>query len=426
MENKALNSSSILFLNAIGFAFIACSISCAQLSEETYPVETTTTAAIGQYNVADTGQWACFNDSVIIPQPAEGQSFYGQDAQFTVNAPSYTDNEDGTITDNVTGLMWQQSYEAMSYEEAKRKVVTFNLANYTDWRIPTIKEAYSLMVFSGVDVSGSELSELPEGGKPFIDLRCFNFDYGSNGERMIDVQLLSSTVYRGKTMGEQSTVFGVNLADGRIKGYPILDPRSRSGKKFTVRFVRGNPEYGKNHFKDHADGTISDLATGLMWQQVDSQEPMSWKKALAWAEQKNSENHLNYGDWRLPNAKELQSIVDYSRSPQEDHSAAIDPLFGISQIEDEGGSTNYPFYWSSTTHENVLGGKGAVYVCFGEALGFFKTPLSFGKPTLQDVHGAGAQRSDPKTGSPDEFPYGYGPQGDVIRIYHYVRLVRTL
>ena len=37
---------------------------------------------------------------------------------------------------------------------------------------------------------------------------------------------------------------------------------------------------------------------------------------------------------------------------------------------------------------------------------------------------AGAQRSDPKTGDPDDYPYGHGPQGDVIRIYNFVRLVR--
>ncbi len=42
-----------------------------------------------------------------------------------------------------------------------------------------------------------------------------------------------------------------------------------------------------------------------------------------------------------------------------------------------------------------------------------------------DVHGAGAQRSDPKAGNPAMFPHGRGPQGDVIRIYNYVRLVRV-
>jgi hypothetical protein len=54
--------------------------------------------------------------------------------------------------------------------------------------------------------------------------------------------------------------------------------------------------------------------------------------------------------------------------------------------------------------------------------------------TLRDVHGAGAQRSDPKSGSYTSFylglnqagdsVYGQGPQGDVIRINNYVRLVR--
>ena len=43
----------------------------------------------------------------------------------------------------------------------------------------------------------------------------------------------------------------------------------------------------------------------------------------------------------------------------------------------------------------------------------------------QDVHGAGAQRSDPKTGSADDYPYGHGPQGDAIRIQNFVRLVRN-
>jgi hypothetical protein len=44
--------------------------------------------------------------------------------------------------------------------------------------------------------------------------------------------------------------------------------------------------------------------------------------------------------------------------------------------------------------------------------------------TWTDVHGAGCQRSDPKEGDPADYPYGRGPQGDAIRIYNYVRLVR--
>jgi hypothetical protein len=69
-------------------------------------------------------------------------------------------------------------------------------------------------------------------------------------------------------------------------------------------------------------------------------------------------------------------------------------------------------------------GGAAVYVAFGEALGYMEMPPGSGNYQLLDVHGAGAQRSDPKTGNPADYPHGHGPQGDVIRIFNYVRPVR--
>jgi hypothetical protein len=414
MHNKIVNIAVII---CIVFINLLVATAFAHMESQ---------AMVGHYKVVDTGQEEFFNNYQTIPKPSEGQPFYGQDAHNIRNAPSYADNGDGTITDRVTGLIWQKGYAVMTYEEAIKKVKTFNMAQHTDWRIPTIKEAYSLILFSGADVSSKDMARLPQGGVPFIDTDFFDFTYGSNGERVIDVQILSSTIYQGTTMGGQATVFGVNVADGRIKGYPITDPRSRSGKKFTVRFVRGNPDYGKNNFQDNNNGTISDLATGLMWQKSDSKKAMSWEGALSWAQQKNEGQYLGYSDWRVPNAKELHSIVDYSRSPQKTDSAAINPLFTVSHIIDEGGKKNYPFYWTSTTHKNIRDGRQAVYVCFGEALGYFKPPFSHERGILQDVHGAGAQRCDPKTGSPGDYPQGHGPQGDVVRILHYVRLVRDM
>lgn len=41
-----------------------------------------------------------------------------------------------------------------------------------------------------------------------------------------------------------------------------------------------------------------------------------------------------------------------------------------------------------------------------------------------NVHGAGAQRSDPKSGDAADYPFGLGPQGDEIRIENLVRCVR--
>lgn len=382
------------------------------------------------YPVVDTNQSGCYNDSGEISCPQPGESFYGQDGQLARNVPDYTDNGDGTVTDNVTGLMWQKSpdtdgdgdidvQDKMTYDEAATGAGSFQLGGYNDWRLPTIKELYSLIDFSGLDPSGYEGTDT-SGLVPFIDTTYFDFAYGdtSAGERIIDAQFASSNLYISNTGNDGGrTLFGVNFADGRIKGYGLS--LFGSDKTFYVLYVRGNSSYGLNEFIDNGDGTISDAATGLMWSQNDSAVALNWEEALAWVAQKNEENYLGYNDWRLPNVKELQSIVDYSRSPDTSSSAAIDPLFNCSTIINEAGNLDYGFYWSSTTHLNwtqTPAGAGA-YVSFGRALGYMNGSWS-------DVHGAGAQRSDPKAGDPADYPYGHGPQGDAIRIYNVLRFVR--
>ncbi len=389
------------------------------------------------YPVVDTDQEICYDTIIEISEPTQGEAFYGQDAHYTGNAPAYQDNGDGTVTDLVTGLMWQKSpdmdgdgdidYEdKMSYEEAMEYEDDFNLAGYTDWRLPSIKEMYSLIVFSGKDPSGYNGTNT-EDLVPFIDTNYFDFAYGdiAAGERLIDAQMASSTLYVGLTMGGDETMFGVNFADGRIKGYPTGPmPGGTEDKQFYIMYVRGNTDYGVNDFENNGNGTITDKATRLMWTLDDDGEGMIWEEALNYAE---NSTYAGYSDWRLPNAKELQSIVDYTRAPSVTNSPAIDPVFNCTMISDEGGEDNYPFYWTGTTHaswqEDNPGGFGA-YVCFGEALGFMEQPPGSGNYTLMDVHGAGAQRSDPKTGDPENWPNGHGPQGDVIRIFNFVRLVR--
>ncbi len=380
------------------------------------------------YVIVDTGQNSCFNNFREIACPQSGEPFYGQDAQYAGVQAEYVDNGDGTVTDLNTGLIWQQnSGIKMTWEEAVSGAESFGLAGYIDWRMPTIKELYSLINFNGL--TGMSESD----STPYVDTDYFVFNYGDTnaGERFIDSQYISGTRYVSTTMAGDETAFGVNFADGRIKGYGLISPRTHEGKKFYVRYVRGNTHYGVNDFLDNGDGTITDLATGLMWMQVDSgtfhvgndgDGKLNWKQALAWAE--NLE-YASYSDWRLPNAKELQSIVDYTRSPDTTSSAAINPMFSTTSIIDEGDKTNYPFYWTSTTHlDGRNPGTAAVYIAFGEALGFMQTPPNSGIYQLLDVHGAGAQRSDPKIGDPSDYPHGFGPQGDVRRIYNYVRCVR--
>jgi len=383
------------------------------------------TSATG-YPIVGTGQTQCYDtlDEIVCPQA--GEPFYGQDACHQNTEPMYLDNGDGTVTDLNSELVWQKTPgDKVTFNEAVSAADTFSLGGYDDWRLPTIKELYSLIDFRGIDPSGwdGDTTYL----RPFIDTDFFDFAYGDTdaGERIIDAQYWSATPYVSTTMMGDATVFGVNFADGRIKGYPRdFGPLGDPMTEF-VRYVRGNPDYGVNEFVDNGDSTVSDMATGLMWMKYDSDAAMNWEAALDYAENLTA---AGYDNWRLPSAKELQSIVDYSRSPATTGSAAIDTIFFASQIIDEGGGINYPFYWTGTTHTNWTQTPGyyAAYVAFGEALGFLEVPPGSGNYVLLDVHGAGAQRSDPKSGDPADWPFGHGPQGDVIRIYNYVRCVRDI
>jgi hypothetical protein len=387
-------------------------------------------AQSGDYAIVDTGQTVFYDNSAVISPPEPGDPFYGQDAQYTGNTPSYTLSSDGlTVYDDNTGLTWQRTPDTnnddvfsvadkLSWAEAQTYPQTLNEINYggySDWRLPTIKELYSLIDFNGIDPQPTAPDA--SGLTPFIDTEYFDFIYGdtSAGERVIDAQYWSSTQYVSLTMDGQSTVFGVNFADGRIKGYPSGNGLSGSLMTEFVRLVRGNTDYGQNDFVDNNDGTITDLATGLMWQQADAGNGYTWEEALAYAE--NLEL-AGYDDWRLPNAKELQSIVDYSLAPATNGSAAIDPLFSLTSFVNEAGQTDYSCYWTSTTHVSQMGGgKYAAYIAFGSAMGYMNGQW-------MDVHGAGSQRSDPKTGDPEDYPTGHGPQGDAIRIYNNVLVVR--
>ncbi|UZP65818.1 DUF1566 domain-containing protein [Desulfovibrio mangrovi] len=366
------------------------------------------------YPVVETGQQICYDDKRVIPCPAAGRLYRGQDAQYAGHAAAYRDNKDGTVSDLVTGLMWVKARgDKMYWNDAMNGARDCRTGGHSDWRAPTIKELYSLIDFRGRAMPSGTASI------PFVDTRYFDFAYGnvSTGERTIDCQDWSATEYTGTVMGGEEAVFGVNFADGRIKGYPKGRGENNPRNKRYIRYVRGNPDYGKNDFKADGASTVTDRATGLMWQRRDSGEEYDWPHALAYCENLSL---AGYDDWRLPDAKELQSIVDYSRSPESWGGPALSPLLETTVTES--------YFWTSTTHldgPHAMSGAGtdAVYVAFGRAVGYFRNRNMPGKSWM-DVHGAGAQRSDPKTGSPKQYPTGFGPQGDDRRIYNFVRCVR--
>ena len=115
-----------------------------------------------------------------------------------------------------------------------------------------------------------------------------------------------------------------------------------------------------NRFTDNSDGTITDLKTSLEWQQQDDNSSKPWLTALSYCE------GLEIGsktDWRLPNVKELSSIVDYSKSPTIDETAFPDTE-----------STNSSYYWTSTTVVSIFAYyvefyKGVIWYTYKDIVG---------------------------------------------------------
>ncbi len=204
------NITSISFT----FFFLASIIvtGCTKNDEEIADIPDDNLPEITAYPIVGTNQTIFYNNSTTISAPNSGDSFHGQNAHYPGNQPSYVDNGDGTVTDMLTGLMWQQSPDTdgdgdidandkLTYEEALAEAAVFNLGGYDDWRLPSIKEQYSLILFSGVDPSGYEGSST-DGLIPFIDTDYFDFAYGDTdaGERIIDAQYASSNKYVDVTM----------------------------------------------------------------------------------------------------------------------------------------------------------------------------------------------------------------------------------
>ena len=296
--------------------------------------------------VPDTGQSICYDNETVIACPQPGQPYYGQDATYAVHPHAYTKLDAGgnqldaafptwaMVRDEVTGLVWEHKngagdIGAQDYanphdadntytwyddnattnggnagtegadNDTKDFLAQLNTAafgTFTDWRLPTKRE----------------LSEL-------IDA-----DFSST---MLDPDFFSgvkSDFYWSSTVWPvPSSAWVLTYLDGEsgvsAKSYPNFALAVRGPKPGTA-------------FTDNGNGTVSDTAAGLMWQQ-ESVPNLNWKEALAYCE---GLELAGFADWRLPDRNELLSLADYTRS---------NPAIQTAFFPD----TSSLLYWTSTT-----------------------------------------------------------------------------
>jgi hypothetical protein len=94
-------------------------------------------------------------------------------------------------------------------------------------------------------------------------------------------------------------------------------------------YQAGCPKEGR--FVSNGDGTVTDTCTGLMWETGTTQTVYGWDAALEHCE---ALELAGYDDWRLPNVRELQSIVDYGEC--------------LPAIDESAFQSFSDFYWSSS------------------------------------------------------------------------------
>jgi hypothetical protein len=309
----------------------------------------------GAWPVPDTGQTQCYIYDVntdtwpsdICPEP--GEPFYGQDGNYLINPPSFTklDSEGNDlpdsadtwvmVRDNVTGLIWEakknkdnvKDYsnshdadnlytwydsnsdtnggDAGTSDEYGRDTEGFinalnesNYGGFSDWRLPTVKELQSISNYGR--------------STPRIDTAYFPNTKTS--------YYWSSTTLAYKTDYAWSMYFHI--------GYDSYS-HYKSDNHY-VRAVRAGQSGAFDNLVINGDGTVTDPSTGLMWQQSSASETKTWASALSYCEDLDL---ADYTDWRLPNIKELFSIVDFTR---------WHPVIDTVHFPDTQSSR----YWSST------------------------------------------------------------------------------
>ena len=328
-----------------------------------------------------------------VPQTGQTETLLtADDGEFQAGVPwptqRFTDNQDGTITDRLTGLMWLKDadcastiisnaatshwHEIFNFIDALNNdylndTCTGYKKNYTDWRIPNINELSSLMRAGLTDKTIAQWLNIPD-----------NNSIGFTQPVIVSNPIWSSTTSSIDT----NNAWIANLSTGGISQLDKTDSQMpvyifsavRKNKLPSISSVlttgqtqvyeNGDDGYWQQNntaplirFVSKKNGTIVDKLTGLVWMQDANCAAVvasNWYDALSTVaytigSAQFLDNCSAYSEisiekrqaWRLPNINELKSLIDFGRynpALPEQH------LFNIN-ID--------TFFWSSTSANGI-------------------------------------------------------------------------
>ena len=226
---------------------------------------------------------------------------------------------DHVVTDNLTGAVWTRNANPVEYpltwKEALAYVADMRVRRahgYDNWQLPPRGLLFSLISHQKINPA------LPD-GHPFDNVFPGYFWTADSSCRLPDqawyVHLGGGRVHRGMKHGSYMVW---PMSPGKQKA---IDP----GRKEKVRFTAD-------------DACIHDAPTGLTWSKDANPagRSLTWQGALSMVATLNQEQFGGRRDWRLPNIRELESLVDLGS-----HSLALPTGHPFVNVQDA--------YWSSTT-----------------------------------------------------------------------------
>lgn len=330
---------------------------------------------------------------------------------------SFTDNGDGTITDNNTGLMWEKKDDSGGLHDKDNNYVwsgtgtqetiwdwlddvnaegSAGFAGYNDWRIPNVKELQTLAHYGRVlpATSGVFNSNCVAGATVLTGSCTAGPIYVSSttwarspsmawGVRIQDGSLVASDkasglymrAVRGGGAGPQAfpatgqtTAYTADKNDGLPGAVAVPDDGTvRAGAPLS--------------FTDNGNGTITDNNTGLVWEKksdngdLHDRDNIYWwsgngvnETIWDWLDDINAAAFGGHQDWRIPNVRELLSIMDFQNQwavPAAFHNNCVPGATVLT-----GSCTLQVSYWTSTTHAHAntmawyVGPQGDVYTNF--------------------------------------------------------------
>ncbi|EQA61491.1 DUF1566 domain-containing protein [Leptospira alexanderi] len=292
--------------------------------------------------VFDTGQTICWdNAGTAIACPGTGNdgefSNTPNARSFSAPTPNCKFTSDYTTLDTLHGLTWKTCAQGQTGSNCSGAATAINwnnanaglagsctilnglnggqgYAGKTNWRIPTIKELASLVHYSN---------------NPHINNTSFPNTF-------------SGTKYMTNTA--DATTPGSNWAIN-FSAATLGISNEPQGNNINLRCVSGNPIPAFS-FVNNGNGTVTDQNTGLLWSQCSEGQAgvgcAGGSSDLDWTAALNACDVLNLAgrtNWRLPNANELLSIVDFNNN---------NPAINVVSFPNTPNSN----YWTSTTYEN--------------------------------------------------------------------------